>query len=79
MMFAIDILEQCYKILISFIADSAQHSSHGDLSLSIDLYRYHVLAASLELQPGAALRNKLGKTKLAPGGHILLQGEIAPG
>ena len=79
MMFAIDILEQRYKILIFFIANSAQHGSHWDLSFSIDLYRYHVLAASLELQPGTALRNKFGKTKLSPGGHILLQGEIAPG
>jgi hypothetical protein len=53
------------------VADGAQESRRGDLALAVDLDREEVLVARLELEPGAAVRDDLGREEGPAAGWVL--------
>ena len=57
----------------------AQQRRHRELALAIDLDRHQILIAGLELQPGATIRDQLGRKERASRAGIILGGEIHTG
>ena len=67
----IDGREQGADLVVLLVADGAQQGRRGDLALAIHLDREQVLVAGLELEPGAAVRDDLGRVERPTAGGIL--------
>ena len=67
----VDGREQGADLVVALVADGAQQRGRGDLALAIHLDRQEVLVARLELEPGAAVRDHLGRVERAAAGRVV--------
>ena len=67
----IDAREEGGDRVVLLVADRAEQGRRRDLALAIDLDPELVLVVRLELEPGAAVRDDLGREQHSPGGRIL--------
>ncbi len=67
----VDGREQGADLVVALVADGAQQRGRGDLALAIHLDRQEVLVARLELEPGAAVGNHLGRVERAAAGRVV--------
>ncbi len=71
--------EQFDQLLVGAVADRPQQHGYGDLALAVNLDAEDVLVRGLELQPGAAVGDQLGRVKAAATGGVFRHGEVDAG
>ena len=72
---AVDGREDGADLVVVLVADGSQERRRGDLALAVDLDRQEVLVARLELEPGAAIRDHLGREE-RPAARRILEGAV---
>ena len=72
----VDVREEGANVVVARVADGAHERGDRDLALAIDLDGEHVLARRLDLEPGAAVGDQLGRVEQTAGRAVLGVGEV---